>query len=89
MEEGSEAADTDGDMNMDANFFINERLSPRNEDGERSNEESTKTISAYPGSISSPSNEDSNESAELANIGLGQFARPALPPTRSPIAKKD
>lgn len=30
MEEGSETADTDGDVNMDANFFINERLSPQN-----------------------------------------------------------
>lgn len=30
MEEGSETADTDGDVNMDAGFFINERLSPRN-----------------------------------------------------------
>uniref|UniRef100_A0A8R1TUR3 Uncharacterized protein n=1 Tax=Onchocerca volvulus TaxID=6282 RepID=A0A8R1TUR3_ONCVO len=89
MEEGSETADTDGDVNMDAGFFINERLSPRNEDGERFNEESTKTTSAYPGSISSVSNEDSNESTELANIGLDQFARPALPPTRSPVAKRD
>ncbi|EJD76107.1 coiled-coil domain-containing protein 6 [Loa loa] len=89
MEEGSETADVDGDVNMDASFFISERLSPRNEDGERFNEESTKTSSACPGSISSVSNEDSNESAELANIGLGQFARPALPPTRSPIAKRD
>lgn len=30
MEEGSEIADTDGDVNMDSNLFINERLSPRN-----------------------------------------------------------
>ncbi|MCP9266017.1 Coiled-coil domain-containing protein [Dirofilaria immitis] len=89
MEEGSETADTDGDVSMDAGFFINERLSPRNEDGERFNEESTKATSAYPGSISLISNEDSNESTELANIGLDQFARPALPPARSPVAKRD
>uniref|UniRef100_A0A0R3S2C1 Coiled-coil domain-containing protein 6 n=1 Tax=Elaeophora elaphi TaxID=1147741 RepID=A0A0R3S2C1_9BILA len=88
MEEGSEMTDTDGDVNMDAGFFINERLSPRNEDAERFSEES-KTTLTYPGSISSASNEDSNESTELANMGLDQFARPALPPTRSPIAKRD
>uniref|UniRef100_A0A915PYP8 Coiled-coil domain-containing protein 6 n=1 Tax=Setaria digitata TaxID=48799 RepID=A0A915PYP8_9BILA len=89
MEEGSETADTDGDVNMDAGFFISGRFSPRNEDGERFNEESTKGTPAYLGSISSISNDDSNESTELGNIGLGQFARPALPPARSPVAKRD
>ncbi|VDK81636.1 unnamed protein product [Litomosoides sigmodontis] len=88
MEEGSETADTDGDVNMDANFFINERLSPQNEDGERFDEE-PKVTSAYTGWISSVSNDDSNGPSELANMGLGQFARPALPPTRSPAAKRD
>lgn len=89
MEEGSETADTDGDSNMDAGFYTGERSCPGAGSVEHGVEGSIRTAAIYPSSTSSASNDDSNDSVEAANIGLGQFARPALPPARSPVARKD
>ncbi|KHN70839.1 Coiled-coil domain-containing protein 6 [Toxocara canis] len=89
MEEGSEAADTDGDTQMDSNFFSCENVPPQSDELGRFSDDQAKLINSYASSISAASNEDSNESTESVNAAVGQFARPALPPNRSPVAKKE
>lgn len=80
MEEGSEVADLDTDSQMDGTFSA--------DDSGRYAEEITKGESSYPTQFPVPS-EDSNESSESVGVCTEQFARPALPPARSPVAKKD
>lgn len=88
MEEGSEAADTDGDTQMEAAFVASENMPESDEIG-RFQDEHGKGTPVFPSSFSSVSNEDSNESSESASAGPRPFARPALPLIRPPLAKKE
>ncbi|VDD94632.1 unnamed protein product [Enterobius vermicularis] len=80
MEEGSEVADVDIDSQMDGAFST--------DDGGHYIDDTLKGETPYSLQFGI-TNEDSNESSESVNINIEQFARPALPPARSPGGKKE
>uniref|UniRef100_A0A0N5AWL5 RAB6-interacting golgin n=1 Tax=Syphacia muris TaxID=451379 RepID=A0A0N5AWL5_9BILA len=83
MEEGSEVADVDIETHMEGTFSSDDN--PRYVNDLLKNDETGRT----PPLQFVSANEDSNESSESVDVNAEQFVLPALPPGRSPAARRD